>query len=268
MTRPYRFWKPEDILFELAIEEPADIDVKVIARFCNVTVLTRELRGCEASIWGNGDQAVILVNSSSHPYRQRFSVGHELGHWMHDRHETLRCDKKALSTWIEPGANRESRANRYAAELLLPRSMVEPRVRKLPITFDSVQSLSEAFGMSRAAVALRLVELGSDAAAVYCSERGRRKWTYRGPEWPESLWLRDWPGAGSLCIELAAEGSGARAGPKEVRADAWLDHANASGVRLVEDSVRTAENQTLTLLWWRDSRQLIELLGGDEGDLY
>src|SRR4051812_25410028 len=80
-----RFLKAKDLLDELGITEPGEIDLDAIAQYVGATVTRERLVGAEARIVGLDDQAVITVNKDSLPTRQRFSIGHELGHWMNDR---------------------------------------------------------------------------------------------------------------------------------------------------------------------------------------
>ncbi len=75
----------QDVLKELGVTEPSEIDVDAIAWSLGVRVKYRPLDGCEARITGNGDKAIITVNSRSSRRRKRFSVAHELGHWKYDR---------------------------------------------------------------------------------------------------------------------------------------------------------------------------------------
>jgi len=52
--------------------------------------------------------------------------------------------------------NPESRANRYASDLLLPLSMFKPRTGKLKrIDFNAVKDLAKVFRMSMTATAIR-----------------------------------------------------------------------------------------------------------------
>src|SRR5437867_9520652 len=93
------FKRAETILEELGIENPEDIDVEAIAQYCGATVVYEDLGGCEARILGYGDRAIIAVNESSPRVRQRFSVGHELGHWMNDRgRASFACEGTAFAT--------------------------------------------------------------------------------------------------------------------------------------------------------------------------
>ena len=73
------------LLEDLGITEPDELDLAVIAQHCRATILYKPLEGCAARIAGNEDRAIITVDSNSPRERQRFSAGHELGHWMFDR---------------------------------------------------------------------------------------------------------------------------------------------------------------------------------------
>src|SRR5713226_10488389 len=120
---------PEQILAELGINEPEDLDIEAIAEYCCATIRYKPLYGCEARIIGYRGRAIITINQNSWRGRQRFSGGHELGHWMCDRDQVaFGCNyENFVRGWS--GANPETRANRFASDLLLPVSMVRPRAR-------------------------------------------------------------------------------------------------------------------------------------------
>lgn len=260
-----RLWKPEDLLYELAMEEPADLHVETMARRCGADVWYQALDGCEANILGYGDRAVITVNENSLPGRQRFSVGHELGHWMFDRGtQAFSCNKRSFwERWFSAATDPEERANRFATELLLPRFMFEPRASDRPITFATVRELAATFQMSLTATAIRLVELGSDAAIIYCTQHGRRRWFNRSPGFPDDLWPRDWPGRRTLASDLL-NGAGGDLGPAEVAVDGWIEHERAADCRVIENSIRLSDQLILTLLWWKDYEQLVDLVGEED----
>jgi Zn-dependent peptidase ImmA (M78 family) len=70
----------EGLVQDLGITDPRDIDLDAIAHLLGVTVRYQPLKGCEALIVGSGQRAIVMINSVSSPERQRFSLGHELGH--------------------------------------------------------------------------------------------------------------------------------------------------------------------------------------------
>ena len=117
-----------------------------IAEHCGATIVYQRLKGSAARILEFGDRAFITVDSELRRQRQRFSAGHELGHWMRDRGKvaSVVCADKIFATeWVND--NPESRANRYTADLLLPSFMFEPRAKNLEITFAAVELLAREF---------------------------------------------------------------------------------------------------------------------------
>jgi IrrE N-terminal-like domain len=253
---PYR--PPPALLEELGISEPQDIHIEAIAEYCGATIVYERLEGCEARIIGHGDQAIITVNNSSPRERQRFSGAHELGHWMHDRGKVaFACTDHAFAAeWSHD--NPERRANRYAADLLLPRPMFSQYARRREMTFATVRDLATRFCTSLTATTIRLVELGSFPAMVVCSELGHRRWFIRGPDIPETLWPRNEVGLQTIARDLA-QGAGAAEGPVDVYADGWIDHPDAHRYTVREDSVGITTRLVLSLLWWKDERQLSAL---------
>ena len=94
-------------------------------------------------------------------------------------------EKQLVGEWGDD--NPERRANRYAADLLLPRKLFEAEARTMPATFASVRVLAKTFETSMTASAIRLVELGSSPSMIVCTEVTGRKWFARSPLVPLSL---------------------------------------------------------------------------------
>jgi len=254
---PYK--SPATLLEELGITEPHDIKVEAIAEYCGATIVYEPLTGCDARILGHGDRAVIAVNSISLRERQRFSGAHELGHWMRDRGKiAFACAEMVFAAeWGEE--NPEVRANRYAADLLLPPPMFSPRAKNKDITLATARNLAKDFQTSLTATAIRLVELGSFPAMIVCYELGKRRWFTRGPDVPSVLWPLNEPGRGTVAYDLI-EGTATSDGPVDVYADSWFDLPGAGRYEVREDSVRISDRFVLSLLWWKDERQILDLV--------
>jgi hypothetical protein len=258
------FRPPAEILDELGITEPSEIVIEAIAEYCGATIVYEPLEGSEARILGAGDRAIVTVNSTSPRPRQRFSAAHELGHWMRDRGKVaFSCtDRNLVQEWDED--NPERRANRYAADLLLPRRFIERLAHGLPPTFASARSLGETFTTSLMATAIRLVEFGAHPAMIVCTQPAGREWFFRSPLVPAELWPRRKPGAGALATRLLGGNPSVPCEPTTVDADEWIDHSEASKYTVVEDSRRMGEDLVLTLLWWKDEAQILALRDDDE----
>jgi hypothetical protein len=255
---------PEQILSLLGITEPEDLDIEAIAYACGATIVPQPLTGCQANIIGFGGRAIITVNSNSIRTRQRFSSGHELGHWMKDRGQNaFGClDCQIDSEWTSNNA--ETRANRFASDLLLPVGMFVPLARGRPMTLETVGDLASVFRMSQTATAIRLVNHGSFPAMLIYYAQGQRKWFLRpSNDIPTSLWPPDRPepqslAAGLLSNKLADGTSG------NVRSDRWFERHEAEKYYIRESCFRTGADSVLVLLWWEDEQQLIDIAEDEE----
>ncbi len=258
MALPEYFRAPILLLEELGINEPHEIDIEAIAEYCRATVVYEPLDSCAARILGYGDSALITVDIHSTRARQRFSAGHELGHWMHDRGKiAFSCDELTLDTqWSE--LNPEQRANRYAAELLLPEPMFLKHSLNKEITFATVRGLSGLFQTSITATAIRLVDLGSFPCVIIWNQQGRGPKFIRSPSVPECIWPHKEPGRNTIVHDLM-KGKRNIEGPAELFADEWIDYPNSSRYGIIEDSLLIGKDTVLTLLWWKDEAQLVDI---------
>ena len=108
-------------------------------------------------IWVNAEEARIW------PPRRRFTIGHELGHWvMHrDGQQALFCRRTAVDERpAEPARDIEEEASAFAAALLMPQWLF---VREHARTGGDVPALCAAFGTSAAATERRVGALFGDA---------------------------------------------------------------------------------------------------------
>jgi hypothetical protein len=85
---------------------------------------------CDGLVLGlNGRRAkpLILVESSDHPTRQRFTLAHELGHFLLPWHlgSTFACDTSRDKAELWQDNYYEPEANRFAAELLVPSAWLD-----------------------------------------------------------------------------------------------------------------------------------------------
>lgn len=249
---------PKQILAELDIRTPEEIDVEVIAAHLNATVVYEPLSGCSARILGRESRAFISVDSRTGRPRQRFSVAHELGHWMRDREKVgFACTDRALATSWD-GTNPERAANAFASEMLLPAEMFKPRIQRRDPSLATCQELADQFETSLTATSLRLVELGPRIAVAICTEQGRRRWVRRSADLPPGIKVRAVPGPDTGAA-LAANGEPCKEGPFQIGADGWFDHPTAADYEVLEDAFEIAHGVVLTLVWWHDERMLRDL---------
>jgi hypothetical protein len=127
--------------FPLPVESIAEdllgLDVQRVPMVCSGMLLPSERR--------------ILVNSDEAPVRQRFTIAHELGHWicqcLEGSVEPVYC--RAADVMSETARLAEREANVFAAELLMP----EEQVR-------AADAAPERFGVSDVAYRWRRFSFG------------------------------------------------------------------------------------------------------------
>jgi Zn-dependent peptidase ImmA (M78 family) len=121
------------------------------------------------------DHAVIGVNSTHAPTRQRFTLAHEIGHYVLHAGQPMFVDSFVTRVnWRNGESNlEETQANQFAAELLMPRELVAREVdraltRKQTIDAQGLASqLAELFNVSQQSMEFRLANLGVlDPAAL------------------------------------------------------------------------------------------------------
>jgi hypothetical protein len=158
--------------------------------------------------------------------------------------------------------NPEKAANEFASDLLMPRPIFERYSYACPITLEAARSLATKFETSLAATAIRLVQHGSYPAMVIYLAEGVRKWFVAGPDVPSALWPRVSPSVNTVAGELLSGASDSSI-PQSVQADGWISHPRSEWYELLEDSIRFRDGSILSLLWWKNEKQITDLMDDD-----
>ncbi len=141
----------------------APVDVVGLSSALGVPVHEAFLaQGISGMIERSGDGYQIVVNAMDSPTRQRFTVAHELGHYMLHRHligNGVDDDRLYRSTEIGKyhntavGPREETEANRFAASVLMPHDLIEA---KQHAGINSPAQLARELGVSEHAMCIRL----------------------------------------------------------------------------------------------------------------
>ena len=116
-----------------------------------------------------GMRAIIGVNATQALTRQRFTVAHELGHYLlHPHGRDLYVDKDFVVHFRDSNSSKgfdsqEVEANHFAAELLMPNDRVVREFVENQFDIDdeaALRRLAAAFDVSPIAMAIRLTTLG------------------------------------------------------------------------------------------------------------
>ena len=100
----------------------------------------------------------MIVNAGEPEARRRFTVAHEVGHWvcqvMKGHEAPVYCRAEDVGNGTGKALERE--ANVFAAELLMPEPAVRAEFARAPV----LGSLAALFGVSEQAVHWRLFNFG------------------------------------------------------------------------------------------------------------
>jgi len=112
-------------------------------------------------------QKVITYNSANIPNRQRFTIAHEIGHYIfHSKEQPIFIDKSPKVLFRNSASStgedyREREANAFAAALLMPKELLEEQILKSPSEINkAITFLANKFGVSENAMSFRLSNLG------------------------------------------------------------------------------------------------------------
>ena len=143
----------------------SDYPVKLgqIARDLGVLIKISSLRiGISGQITNENGNYIIRVNRHEARERQRFTIAHELAHFLLHRHIIDSSDDGITDTVLyRSGAseNVEYEANRLAAEIIMPLELLEKQLNEEfggVVTDASIEGLAASFQVSKAAMEIRL----------------------------------------------------------------------------------------------------------------
>lgn len=185
---------PEALVDEIIRQNPhiqTPIPVEDIARLAGISKIEPlSSDGFEGTLIANLEKSegAIFYNSTRPRSRQRFTIGHELGHFLlpWHRQQTFQCTVEDISN--RTNKNWENQANAFSAELLLPRLMLKSRLQKLKEPeLAHVQDLARDFETSIEATARRVVELNEYPCAVVFSKDNLVRYTVKSKYFEEQL---------------------------------------------------------------------------------
>ncbi len=143
----------------------------------NVNKLAKKLGvGVEPSLFNDevsglfvikDDKPFIAYNLSQNKKRRRFTIAHELGHFiLHSKNKSLFIDKNKSIMYRNSESStgeffKEREANAFAAALLMPRVLIETVLSNLGGK-DIIEQLASKFNVSTQAMSFRLANLGYD----------------------------------------------------------------------------------------------------------
>ena len=264
----YELRTHKQIIGELLKQQPnitIPIPVEELALAFGIQeVQDQSLKGMQGALVANVEKSkgIILVNSGiTNLRRRRFTIGHEVGHFMLPNHgNEMYCSKGDMSPKSLKPIERE--ANEFASELLMPTQLFtkQSKFRDEP-DIKNIVSLSEMFDVSLQACGNKYTALNDYPVATISTHNKKISsfWINRD-EIP--FWLAHKKGDQIPASSITGSAQDMSRGEMlcdVVNSSIWFDEAKGFELPeyVVEQTLIQEDGYCYTLLWFED--EIIEV---------
>lgn len=240
----------ERLLWSHGVVAPDQIDLEAIANARGARVVHRRLDGCEARLVASAERAVISVSSAGgYEGRRRFSLAHELAHWICDRKAgSFQCAKEVIGPQNAEARSVESHANAYASQLILPDYLVVPWSQGKRANLDVAKQLAKDFGVSLTAAAIKLARKATVPACIVCHSQSKLLWHQRNSAFSSDFFVLGELHHDTDAFRIAFGDSSGLSHPRKESADRWFSGGGAYWLTVESQSIKLPDGAVLSLL--------------------
>ena len=239
---------------------PLPVPIEEIAAALDIEqIQSLDTEGFEGGLIAFDDKSsgTILVNKRSPRQRQRFTIGHELGHFLNPWHVPptggFRCTAGDMRRFDAPAsldraAQMEVEANAFSAGLLMPDADVRKTLRVWGTPeMSHILTLAERYDVSKEAAARKYVTAHDDPCAIIFSRRNEVLYGLRGADFPYLDIRKGRPVPTGSLTKRKALGDGVVGEQEEVDPHSWLSRPRGV-TRLTEQTLGQRDGYRMTLL--------------------
>lgn len=187
------------------IRQMPDLDgpvpIEAIARELDILAIeTAPLRGIEGCLQCDPlkSEGQIIVKAGTSSQRRRYTIAHELGHFLNERHRPtidfgFACTGEDMASPRRSGRHlaQEREANTFAIEVLTPRRALSRFLRR-SAELDHALAIAQSFEISREAAIRRYVDLHEERLAAVFSRNGQVRYVEKSETFPKTtVWAGD-----------------------------------------------------------------------------
>ncbi len=250
--------RPEQLVDAIVAQNPqlpVPVPLEELAALAGITqIAPLTTAGFEGALMANAEKSsgAIFFNGRSPRPRQRFTVGHELGHFLLPWHRKSSFQCTAEDMTSRANVEWEIQANQFSAELLIPKSLLMPRLRVLKEPdLEHVTDLASEFETSIEMTARRYAELHEYPCAVVFSKDNQVRYTARSEYFEHPLCV--WKGDKLPSKSPSRDAVGNVDDWDELDAYWWLkDSQGDLPDKVYEQTLRQAEGYKITLVTYED----------------
>lgn len=257
---------PEGLVMKILKAEPGltyPIPIEELASAFDILEIgVLETEGFEGSLLMDAHRAngIILVNKTARAGRRRFTIGHELGHFLIPMHKPVKgdaflCSRDDMRLWSAAEKNTYARmeveANKFAALMLMPPPLLLTYLAKRgDPDIEVVLSLHNDFGVSKDAAARAYAQYHGEPIAMVVVHEGKLVRSYRATKMP-TLCVSQGEDLPRSSIYWRTRGTGTELSDlAEVAAGQWLvSDWGRKLPNLYEQVLHQQAGYALVLLW-------------------
>lgn len=239
----------ERLLWTHGVRAPEHIDLEAIAASRGAEVVYRRLDGCAARLVTCGDKAIISVASDDNPGRRRFSLGHELAHWICDaKRASFKCAVADIGPQNAEAKTIEANANDFASQLVLPDFLVTPWLASRAVNLDLAQVMATEFRASLTASAIKLVRRTRTPTLLACHDQLRLRWFQRNVSFPIDFHVRRELHQDTAAFDMAFGTATGLSRPRRESADRWLSGSGVYRQMVSSQSLKIPDGTVLSII--------------------
>lgn len=219
-----------------------------------------KFEGLLVSLPGKTAGFISISKNIRETTRKRFTIAHELGHFLITTHKgQYLCNSYDLSDYLSTSNPHEKEANRFAAELLMPKQYFSVEIgNKIP-SYSLFQSLTLKFESSLQSTLIRYKELTDESIAIVLSENSFIKWVLPSEEFNYYIGSKEELSPETVAFEYF-KGNHLPMEFEEVEKDAWFDASEIRHKIIVSELSFPLPyyNQVLSVIWINEDEDDIE----------
>jgi len=174
---------------------PDAVDLEVLRQMLPTTPYGKGVReikapmaldagSCEGMLVRNPNDAAewgIFFNGKAPLGRQRFTIAHELGHFILHRNQQQKfsCDKENVYYGIDTARAIEREADDFAGNLLMPCDLLRDWISSRRIDLHVLSAIAKRFQVSFEALCLRFIKFTTQRAILVYWDNGYVKYEWR-----------------------------------------------------------------------------------------
>lgn len=246
---------------------PLPVPIEEIARKAGILkIQPLQSEAFEGMLIANAEKSegVVLVNQNRPQQRQRFTIGHELGHFLLPWHRATKdgslkfeCTAEDMqasrSGKLDARTDWEVQANEFSSEILMPRARFKKHMkRKDEPDLEHVRDLASMFDTSIEATARRYVALSDYPIAMVFAKGKQVRHAWKGPEFPYFLDVKKGSQLPNGSVSLAADANEDSISEfTTVESDWWInpDRGQRPPDYILEQTLYQRDGYRITILY-------------------